>query len=1242
VDIAGLAVPIDASGAVRGRDEFNRALDSMSNKADTAAQRIRSQISGITGSFFNLRNAILGLGFGRLTEGIVDANTQMQRISNTLLAAKGSAGLAAVTFGELRDLAYRLGLDLPTVAQQFAQMSAAAKGTALEGAGVEKSFRAVVTASTALGLSSQHTELALYAIQQMISKGAVTMQELRRQLGDNLPGAFNVAAQAMGVTTSKLTEMVRSGQLLTSQFLPKFSELLEKRYAAAAEKAAGSTQALLNKFKTALFEFRLFISEGGFGEAFNSSLRKVTDLLRSDEMKDAARNFGSLLAKAISLATDAFAFLAKHANEVLFVLGAFATLRTGLFFAELTERVIKLTKELKELQAVQALLSAGSLFSSSGSATAVAAGDPFSLFKTRGGKLLNTSQFRTRAASGAFEDVGEAEKQFKALSILYGRNGQLLSQQQLNTRLTSTAVKELDIEIKKLSESYAKQLGLQVSFNAASLLTVKGWQELGTSARLTITRLVSTPWATITGLVSRLGVAASGAAGSLMGVLASVPVWGWIAAAIAAAGIALYSFRDSVIEVNGHSAKLKTFGLTAWELIRDTIKDALKPLADFKNKALDAVKSVYSFVMDVYGTPMLDALKSGFSKFGDWLETTWVGQAKNALKEFFGAWAEYSENREKTDKAAMEGGFKNAFGQVQKPGILNVPDFALNFKPQKSPIEDIETKAHADRIKQTIQRLNEEKDSAQTLIKINKDYVSSLYEGNAALRDEEARRKALQQIIQLEAGGKRKLTDAQKEQILSLNDWVAKLRDLSTAYAKIRQESLNLSVGIEQTDKLTAATLQGETAVRRVNREMQIENAIRALGVDIKGKEVDVYKSLIDKYLKSQEALRNAEAYKSFLETYDAEYKYRRELERLNLAVPEAMRNTQAYKLALQDLQDAYDRQVDEMLSKSRNGRDGIVLFMREYVEQSKRSAQNIHDAFANAFQTLNDQFVQFLDKGKFSFGSFLDSLRHQLNQLIVQKVFSKLFESILGAAGPGSPDTGGGNFLTKIFRKVLGIFTGGKSGGGITPSTNPLAQPFVQAAVDVDNAFKAMIQEVGLEFKQMIAGLQGAAASGSGGGGGILGTIIGAAVGLFTGGAPSISGGSIPKLFGDIGPAPNLPLALPGFAMGGIMTNRGVLQLNQYRFGGVADSPQLAMFGELRRPEAYVPLPDGRTIPVTIAGGQSSRPPKVSVNVINQSGQQVDARRGQSRWDPTLEEMVVDVFLKQQTTNGPIRRSQG
>jgi hypothetical protein len=60
-------------------------------------------------------------------------------------------------------------------------------------------------------------------------------------------------------------------------------------------------------------------------------------------------------------------------------------------------------------------------------------------------------------------------------------------------------------------------------------------------------------------------------------------------------------------------------------------------------------------------------------------------------------------------------------------------------------------------------------------------------------------------------------------------------------------------------------------------------------------------------------------------------------------------------------------------------------------------------------------------------------------------------------------------------------------------------------------------------------------------------------------------------------------------FADGGIMTPKGSVPLNKYANGGIANTPQLAMFGEGRTHEAYVPLPDGRSIPVTMKGNSGS-----------------------------------------------------
>lgn len=87
------------------------------------------------------------------------------------------------------------------------------------------------------------------------------------------------------------------------------------------------------------------------------------------------------------------------------------------------------------------------------------------------------------------------------------------------------------------------------------------------------------------------------------------------------------------------------------------------------------------------------------------------------------------------------------------------------------------------------------------------------------------------------------------------------------------------------------------------------------------------------------------------------------------------------------------------------------------------------------------------------------------------------------------------------------------------------------------------------------------------------------------------------------------------GFADGGVMTSSGPLPLRRYASGGVASSPQVALFGEGSTPEAFVPLPDGRRIPVAMKGGggntyhvnvEVAPPPGSSRQTANQWGAEV------------------------------------
>lgn len=115
---------------------------------------------------------------------------------------------------------------------------------------------------------------------------------------------------------------------------------------------------------------------------------------------------------------------------------------------------------------------------------------------------------------------------------------------------------------------------------------------------------------------------------------------------------------------------------------------------------------------------------------------------------------------------------------------------------------------------------------------------------------------------------------------------------------------------------------------------------------------------------------------------------------------------------------------------------------------------------------------------------------------------------------------------------------------------------------------------------------------------------------------------------------------AMFGFANGGIMTSAGPLPLKAYASGGVATSPQIALFGEGRMNEAFVPLPDGRSIPVTMKGQGSGGVQAVRVEIINETSQPARAASVQPTLD--VDGMVVRVVLRDLNNNGPIRQALG
>src|SRR4029453_1010620 len=186
-----------------------------------AAQRTASswqtmlQIAGGIGLATSVQGVIRGIvtSLEEMTTAVVAAGTKLETLRVGFAALGGGQAQGNRAFNETFQQAQRLGLEFTARAKAYRGFEGAARGTALEGERGRAVFDAVALATRAMGSTSQEAAHALPPLEQMVSKGTVSMEELRRQLGNALPGAFQIAARALGVTTEELNKMVKGGSL---------------------------------------------------------------------------------------------------------------------------------------------------------------------------------------------------------------------------------------------------------------------------------------------------------------------------------------------------------------------------------------------------------------------------------------------------------------------------------------------------------------------------------------------------------------------------------------------------------------------------------------------------------------------------------------------------------------------------------------------------------------------------------------------------------------------------------------------------------------------------------------------------------------------------------------------------------------------------------------------------------------------------------------------------------------------
>lgn len=286
-------------------------VDTGIQQTQTAIQGLRLQVSSffvaLTGGAFAMTSFI-----GKLKE--VARETNRARI--TLKNVSSSMQEFAQSEKWITDLGNKYGQSINNLEQSFGKFLAASRGAGVEIDTVKNIFQGLTQSVSAFGLSASDANLAFLAVEQMMGKGVVSAEELRRQLGERIPTAMTAMARAVGEqygtdgSVAALQQKLKAGAINSAEvmevFVQKLKELsgtpdvdnLETSYTRLGNRlreivvdwditgklkmAVDAISGLLGLLKDHFLAFAGAIAGAGFSGKLSKAFRTVTTAKRAE------------------------------------------------------------------------------------------------------------------------------------------------------------------------------------------------------------------------------------------------------------------------------------------------------------------------------------------------------------------------------------------------------------------------------------------------------------------------------------------------------------------------------------------------------------------------------------------------------------------------------------------------------------------------------------------------------------------------------------------------------------------------------------------------------------------------------------------------------------------------------------------------------------------------------------------------------------------------------------------------
>ena len=255
---------------------FSIAVNMLTEGVKSGAAKVVQNLKAMQMQILTFVAAISGAGIGlsSLVSKLMEVARETNRVTTALKNVSDGMRGYAETQKFLLELSDKYGVYINDLTGNFAKFTAAANNAGVSMNDQKKIFTALSRAAVGFGLSADDTNLSMLAVTQMMSKGKISSEELRRQLGEKIPIAMAAMAKGAGVPIQKLDKLLQQGKLMSAEVLPKFADALNEML---PNVNTDNLETSINRLKNAFVEFT---NGTGTQQAFKSVVNGITKLVQ--------------------------------------------------------------------------------------------------------------------------------------------------------------------------------------------------------------------------------------------------------------------------------------------------------------------------------------------------------------------------------------------------------------------------------------------------------------------------------------------------------------------------------------------------------------------------------------------------------------------------------------------------------------------------------------------------------------------------------------------------------------------------------------------------------------------------------------------------------------------------------------------------------------------------------------------------------------------------------------------------